>query len=123
MNSLYYFSLFMLPSCGQSCDRSCRNFGLTVFIISNVACYGSSKSRLTGTCFCCQDERLGRDTEAHREQMERLVREELERWECDDMGSQVSHPQPATPVGPRPRPSSSMSTDGLDAVTNGSSHV
>lgn len=75
------------------------------------------------TCLCCQDERLGRDTDAHREQMERLVREELERWECDDMGSQVSHPQPATPVGPRPRPSSSMSTDGLDAVTNGSSHV
>ncbi|XP_003972456.2 polycystin-2 [Takifugu rubripes] len=70
-----------------------------------------------------EDERLGRDTDAHREQMERLVREELERWECDDMGSQVSHPQPATPVGPRPRPSSSMSTDGLDTVTNGSSHV
>nr|XP_046272234.1 polycystin-2 isoform X2 [Scatophagus argus] len=70
-----------------------------------------------------EDERLGRDTDAHREQMERLVREELERWESDDMVSQVSHPQPATPVGPRPRPSSALSTDGLDTITNGSSHV
>ncbi|XP_073325376.1 polycystin-2 isoform X2 [Pagrus major] len=70
-----------------------------------------------------EDERLGRDTDVHREQMERLVREELERWESDDMVSQVSHPQPATPVGPRPRPSSSMSADGLDTSTNGSSHV
>ncbi|CAK6958596.1 polycystin-2 [Scomber scombrus] len=69
-----------------------------------------------------EDERLGRDTDTHREQMERLVREELERWESDDMVSQVSHPQPATPVGPRPRPSSSLSTDGLDTGTNGS-HV
>uniref|UniRef100_A0A667ZLW5 Polycystin-2 n=1 Tax=Myripristis murdjan TaxID=586833 RepID=A0A667ZLW5_9TELE len=64
-----------------------------------------------------EDEKLGRDTDGHREQMERLVREELERWESDDTVSQVSHPQPATPVGPRPRPSSSLSTDGLD--TNG----
>uniref|UniRef100_A0A8C9XK35 Polycystin-2 n=1 Tax=Sander lucioperca TaxID=283035 RepID=A0A8C9XK35_SANLU len=70
-----------------------------------------------------EDERLGRDTDVHREQMERLVREELERWESDDMVSQVSHPQPATPVGPRPRPSSSLSTDGLDTSTNGGSHV
>ncbi|XP_041837833.1 polycystin-2 isoform X2 [Melanotaenia boesemani] len=70
-----------------------------------------------------EDERLGRDTDAHREQMERLVREELERWESDDMVSQVSHPQPATPVGPRPRPPSSLSTDGLDMSTNGSAHV
>uniref|UniRef100_A0A669EF01 Polycystin-2 n=1 Tax=Oreochromis niloticus TaxID=8128 RepID=A0A669EF01_ORENI len=70
-----------------------------------------------------EDEHLGRDTDAHREQMERLVREELERWESDDMVSQVSHPQPATPVGPRPRPSSSLSTDGLDTGVNGSSHV
>ncbi|KAM4604153.1 polycystin-2 isoform 2-T2 [Polymixia lowei] len=70
-----------------------------------------------------EDERLGRDTDVHREQMERLVREELERWESDDTVSQVSHPQPATPIGPRPRPSSSLSTDGLDAGTNGSSHV
>ncbi|XP_051241288.1 polycystin-2 isoform X2 [Dicentrarchus labrax] len=70
-----------------------------------------------------EDERLGRDTDAHREQMERLVREELELWESDDMVSQVSHPQPATPVGPRPRPSSSLSTDGLDTSTNGSGHV
>ncbi|XP_044047625.1 polycystin-2 isoform X2 [Siniperca chuatsi] len=70
-----------------------------------------------------EDERLGRDTDAHREQMERLVREELERWESDDMVSQVSHPQPATPVGPRPRPSSSLSTDGLDTSINGSGHV
>ncbi|KAM3624201.1 uncharacterized protein V6R79_020567 [Siganus canaliculatus] len=70
-----------------------------------------------------EDERLGRDSEAHREQMERLVREELERWESDDMVSQVSHPPPATPVGPRPRPPSSLSTDGLDTSTNVSSHV
>uniref|UniRef100_H3D0E5 Polycystin-2 n=1 Tax=Tetraodon nigroviridis TaxID=99883 RepID=H3D0E5_TETNG len=61
-----------------------------------------------------EDERLGRDADTHREQMERLVREELERWESDDMGSQVSHPSLTTPVGTRPRPSSSMSTDGLD---------
>lgn len=73
--------------------------------------------------FLCQDERLGRDTDAHREQMDRLVREELERWESDDMASQVSHPQPATPVGPRPRPASSLSTDGLDTITSGSGHV
>lgn len=66
---------------------------------------------------------MGRDTDAHREQMERLVREELELWESDDMVSQVSHPQPATPVGPRPRPSSSLSTDGLDTSTVGSGHV
>lgn len=70
-----------------------------------------------------EDERLGRDTDAHREQTDRLVREELERWESDDMVSQVSHPQTATPVGPRPRPSSSLSTDGLDTSTNGSGHV
>lgn len=73
--------------------------------------------------FSRQDERLGRDTEGHREQMDRLIKEELERWESDDMASQVSHPQPATPVGPRPRPSSSLSTDGPDTITNGSSHV
>lgn len=70
-----------------------------------------------------EDERLGRDTDVHSELMERLVREELERCESDDMVSQVSHPQPVTPVGPRPRPSSSLSTDGLDMSTNGSSHV
>uniref|UniRef100_A0A3Q3VWT3 Polycystin-2 n=1 Tax=Mola mola TaxID=94237 RepID=A0A3Q3VWT3_MOLML len=70
-----------------------------------------------------EDERLGRDTDVHREQMERLVREELERWESDDMVSQVSHPQPATPVGPRARPPSSLSADGLDTITNGISHV
>lgn len=70
-----------------------------------------------------EDERLGRDTDAHREQMERLVREELERWESDDMASQVSHPQPATPIGARPRPPSSLSTDGLDMSATGSSHM
>uniref|UniRef100_A0A667ZSQ7 Polycystin-2 n=1 Tax=Myripristis murdjan TaxID=586833 RepID=A0A667ZSQ7_9TELE len=70
-----------------------------------------------------EDEKLGRDTDGHREQMERLVREELERWESDDTVSQVSHPQPATPVGPRPRPSSSLSTDGLDTSANGSGHM
>lgn len=66
-----------------------------------------------------EDERLGRDTDVHREQMERLVREELERWESDDLGSQVSH----TPVGLRPRPPSSLSADGLDASSNGGAHV
>lgn len=96
---------------------------LSALAIHNAVCCISSKSKLTVTCLCFQDERLGRDTDTHREQMERLVREELERWESDDMGSQVSHPQPTTPVGTRPRPSSSMSTDGLDAITNGSSHV
>ncbi|XP_056135698.1 polycystin-2 isoform X2 [Lampris incognitus] len=70
-----------------------------------------------------EDERLGRDTDVHREQMERLVREELERWESDDTVSQVSHPQPTTPIGHRPRPSSSLSNDGLDCGTNGSGHV
>uniref|UniRef100_A0A1A7WAE6 Polycystin-2 n=3 Tax=Iconisemion striatum TaxID=60296 RepID=A0A1A7WAE6_9TELE len=62
-----------------------------------------------------EDERLGRDTDAHREQMERLVRDELERWESDDTASQVSHP--------RPRPPSSLSTDGFDVSTNGTAHV
>ncbi|XP_017264887.1 polycystin-2 isoform X2 [Kryptolebias marmoratus] len=70
-----------------------------------------------------EDERLGRDTDAHKEQMERLVREELERWESDDAVSQVSHPQTATPVGPRPRPASSLSADGPDASANGGAHV
>ncbi|XP_019523621.1 PREDICTED: polycystin-2 [Hipposideros armiger] len=67
-----------------------------------------------------EDERLGRDSEIHREQMERLVREELERWECDDAASQISHGL-GTPVGlngqPRPRssrPSSSQSTEGIE---------
>lgn len=56
----------------------------------------------------------------HREQMERLVREELERWESDDVASQMSH-RLGTPLGlngqPRSRnsrPSSSQS-DGVDA--------
>ncbi|XP_047222593.1 polycystin-2 isoform X1 [Girardinichthys multiradiatus] len=66
-----------------------------------------------------EDERLGRDTDVHREQMERLVREELERWESDDLGSQVSH----TPVGLRARPPSSLSADGLDASSNAGAHV
>ncbi|XP_034044494.1 polycystin-2 isoform X2 [Thalassophryne amazonica] len=71
-----------------------------------------------------EDERLGRETDAHKEQMERLVREELERWESDDMASQVSHAPPtATPVGPRPRPSSSLSTDDLDVSANGRDQV
>ncbi|KAM8842582.1 polycystin-2 [Synchiropus picturatus] len=68
-----------------------------------------------------EDERLGRDTDAHREQMERLVREELERWESDDVVSQVSHPPPATPVPLRQRPASTLSTEELD--TSGSAHV
>lgn len=70
-----------------------------------------------------QDERLGRESDAHREQMERLVREELERWESDDMGSQVSHPQMSTVAGPRPRPSSSLSTEGLESSPNGGGHM
>ncbi|KAK5865636.1 hypothetical protein PBY51_019889 [Eleginops maclovinus] len=63
-----------------------------------------------------EDERLGTDTD-------RLVSEELERYESDDMVSQVSHAQPATPIGPRPRPHSSLSTDGLDTSTTVSGHV
>ncbi|XP_026916345.1 polycystin-2 [Acinonyx jubatus] len=77
-----------------------------------------------------EDERLGRDSEIHREQMERLVREELERWESDDAASQISHGL-GTPVGlngqPRPRssrPSSSQSADGIEgAGANGSSNI
>ncbi|KAJ1218769.1 hypothetical protein NDU88_006345 [Pleurodeles waltl] len=67
-----------------------------------------------------EDERLGRDNEIHRDQMERLVREELERWESDDTASQMSH-RLGTPLGmngqPRPRssrPPSSQSTEGID---------
>ncbi|XP_069834369.1 polycystin-2 isoform X2 [Dendropsophus ebraccatus] len=67
-----------------------------------------------------EDARLGRDNEMHREQMERLVREELERWESDDTTSQMSH-RLGTPSGTngqsRPRssrPPSSQSTEGLD---------
>lgn len=72
---------------------------------------------------------MGKDTEAHREQMERMVREELERWGSDDAISQVSHQQ-ATSAGPgaqpRPRstrPSSSLSMEGLDTGANGGGHV
>lgn len=67
-----------------------------------------------------EDERLGRDNEIHRDQMERLVREELERWESDDTASQMSH-RLGTPLGmngqPRPRssrPPSPQSTEGID---------
>ncbi|KAM3939232.1 polycystin-2 isoform 2-T2 [Leptodactylus fuscus] len=67
-----------------------------------------------------EDERLGRDNEMHREQMERLVREELERWESDDTASQMSH-RLGTPSGTNgqarsrsSRPPSSQSTEGLD---------
>uniref|UniRef100_A0A8B9QLI6 Polycystin-2 n=2 Tax=Apteryx owenii TaxID=8824 RepID=A0A8B9QLI6_APTOW len=66
-----------------------------------------------------EDERLGRDNEIHREQMERLVREELERWESDDTASQMSH-RLGTPLGlngqPRSRSSrpSSSQSDGID---------
>ncbi|XP_053317583.1 polycystin-2 isoform X2 [Spea bombifrons] len=72
-----------------------------------------------------EDERLGRDTEIHREQMERLVREELERWESDDAASQMSQ-RLGTPSGinaqSRPRssrPSSSQSTEGADGGGGG----
>lgn len=62
--------------------------------------------------------------------MERLVREELERWESDDAASQISHGL-GTPVGlngqPRSRssrPSSSQSTEGIEgAGANGSSNI
>ncbi|KAK0133842.1 Polycystin-2 [Merluccius polli] len=67
-----------------------------------------------------EDERMGRDSEVHREQMERLVREELERWESNDTVSQVNHPQTVTP---RPRPPSSLSIDSADAAANGSGHI
>uniref|UniRef100_A0A8D0S520 Polycystin-2 n=1 Tax=Sus scrofa TaxID=9823 RepID=A0A8D0S520_PIG len=77
-----------------------------------------------------EDERLGRDSEIHREQMERLVREELERWESDDAASQISHGL-GTPMGlngqPRPRssrPSSSQSTEGMEGGGgNGSADI
>ncbi|XP_061439044.1 polycystin-2 isoform X2 [Rhineura floridana] len=72
-----------------------------------------------------EDERLGRDNEIHRDQMERLVREELERWESDDTASQVSH-RLGTPVGLNgqlrarsSRPSSSQSTEGIDGGGGG----
>uniref|UniRef100_A0A8C9VL55 Polycystin-2 n=1 Tax=Scleropages formosus TaxID=113540 RepID=A0A8C9VL55_SCLFO len=76
-----------------------------------------------------EDERTGRDSEVHRELMERLVREELERWESDDAVSQVGHQlgaQLATGGHPRPRssrPSSSQSTEGLDSGSNGGNHL
>ncbi|XP_073897887.1 polycystin-2 isoform X3 [Castor canadensis] len=77
-----------------------------------------------------EDDRLGRDSEIHREQMEQLVREELERWESDDAASQIGHGV-GTPVGlssqPRPRnsrPSSSQSTEGVEGGSgNGSANV
>ncbi|XP_068089253.1 polycystin-2 isoform X2 [Hyperolius riggenbachi] len=67
-----------------------------------------------------EDERLGRDNEMHREQMERLVREELERWESDDTASQMSHclgTSSVTTGQPRSktsRPPSSQSVEGVD---------
>lgn len=77
-----------------------------------------------------EDARLGRDSEIHREQMERLVREELERWESDDAASQTGHGV-STQVGlggqPHPRnsrPPSSQSAEGLEGGGgNGSANV
>ncbi|XP_048364710.1 polycystin-2 [Sphaerodactylus townsendi] len=78
-----------------------------------------------------EDERLGHDNEIHRDQMERLVREELERWESDDTASQVSH-RLETPMGlnghsraRNSRPPSSQSTEGMDGggAGNGGSNV
>ncbi|XP_066535525.1 polycystin-2 isoform X2 [Hoplias malabaricus] len=76
-----------------------------------------------------ENERMGRDMEVHKEQMEKLVREELEHWESDDAVSQVSHQQ-NTPIisgaQPRPRsarPSSSLSTEGPDSGGNGCGHI
>ncbi|XP_064190727.1 polycystin-2 [Anguilla rostrata] len=63
-----------------------------------------------------EDERTGRDSSLHREQTERLVREELERWESDDAVSQVSSK-------PRPRPSSSQSAEGVETGGNGGGHA
>ncbi|XP_070614130.1 polycystin-2-like isoform X2 [Erythrolamprus reginae] len=70
-----------------------------------------------------EDERLGCENDAHREQMERLVREELEHWESDAAAaaaSQVSQ-RLGAPVGFNshaqtrdPRPSSSQSTEGIE---------
>ncbi|XP_039217129.1 polycystin-2 isoform X2 [Crotalus tigris] len=72
-----------------------------------------------------EDERLGCDNDARRDQMERLVREEVEHWESDDAASQVSH-RMGTPVGfnshgrtRNPRPSSSQSTEGIDGGGGG----
>lgn len=71
---------------------------------------------------------MGKNPELNREQMDKLVREELERWESDDQISQVSHRQ-ATPtvsaqLRPRnSRPPSSLSTEGPDAATNGAGHM
>uniref|UniRef100_A0A4W4H2S9 Polycystin-2 n=1 Tax=Electrophorus electricus TaxID=8005 RepID=A0A4W4H2S9_ELEEL len=74
-----------------------------------------------------QDERLGRDTEVHREQMEKLVREELERWESDDVLSQLRHQQAigsGAQLRPRSaRPSSSLSSEAQDTGSNGDGHV
>uniref|UniRef100_A0A8C6EJA8 Polycystin-2 n=1 Tax=Microcebus murinus TaxID=30608 RepID=A0A8C6EJA8_MICMU len=67
-----------------------------------------------------EDERLGRDSDIHRDQMERLVRGELECWESDDAASQTSQGLgvPEGPNGPPPprssRPPSSQSTEGLE---------
>ncbi|XP_069341463.1 polycystin-2 [Eulemur rufifrons] len=72
-----------------------------------------------------EDERLGRDSDIHREQMERLVREELERWESEDAAAQLSHGlgTPVGPSGPPPprssRPPSSQSADGMDGGGGG----
>ncbi|GAB1289916.1 Polycystin-2 [Apodemus speciosus] len=77
-----------------------------------------------------EDARLGRDSEIHREQMERLVREELERWESDDAASQTGHGV-GTQVGlagqphlRSSRPPSSQSAEGLEGGGgNGSANV
>ncbi|KAH0510594.1 Polycystin-2 [Microtus ochrogaster] len=77
-----------------------------------------------------EDDRLGRDSEVHREQMERLVREELERWESDDVASQTGHglsTQVELDGQPHPRssrPPSSQSAEGLEGGGgNGSANV
>ncbi|XP_056626332.1 polycystin-2 isoform X1 [Triplophysa dalaica] len=75
-----------------------------------------------------EDEKKGMNPELNREQMDKLVREELERWESDDQISQVSQRQ-ATPtvlaqLRPRnSRPPSSLSTEGPDAPTIGAGHM
>ncbi|KAJ8281443.1 hypothetical protein GJAV_G00067760 [Gymnothorax javanicus] len=63
-----------------------------------------------------EDERVGGDSSLHREQMERLVREELERWESDDAVSQAGNK-------PRPRPASSQSAEGPESGGSGGAHA
>ncbi|KAM5271785.1 polycystin-2 [Ctenodactylus gundi] len=69
-----------------------------------------------------EDERLGRNSDVHQEQMERLVREELDRWETEDAASPLSHGLgQSQPLGSRP--SSSQSTDGMDSGSRAGANI